>query len=318
MADARADDGPIKSLRQKTLKNSIHCSGISLHHGVRVAMTLHPAPADSGVRFRRADVADRSSMIRASWRSLKESTLCTTLANEDGVSVATVEHLLAALAGCGIDNLVVELHGPEVPIMDGSAGPFVFLIECAGTVEQDALKRGIRVLKRVEVGDERRSASLAPGPGFAVSVEIDYPSAAIACQRCSVRLAHETFKSDISRARTYGFVDDIDALRAAGLARGASPNNAIVIKGDQVLNEGGLRYRDEFVRHKVLDAIGDLYLAGGPLIGQFDGRRSGHRMTHRLLQALFADDGAWTYGPVEELDFLPIEALSPQPMAATA
>ncbi len=317
MADRRAGDSPNRAIRQKTLKNAIHCSGVSLHHGTRVAMTLHPAPADGGIRFRRSDIADGNPIIPAVWRNVCETPLCTTLANEDGVTVTTVEHLMAALAGCGIDNLEIELRGPEVPVMDGSAWPFVFLVECAGTVEQDAPRRGIRVLKPVAVGEDDRTASLAPGAGLSVSFEIDYPGTAIARQSWSAQLANGAFKSEISRARTFGFLDEIDALRAAGLARGASLDNAIVVKGQTVLNEGGLRYPDEFVRHKVLDSIGDLYLAGGPLIGHFRGCRSGHRMNHQLLRALFGDPTAWAPSSLQPTDF--VAEAPPRPdLAASA
>jgi UDP-3-O-[3-hydroxymyristoyl] N-acetylglucosamine deacetylase len=280
-------------------------------------MTLHPAPADSGIRFRRSDICSNNPIIPASWRNVRETSLCTTLENEDGVSVTTVEHLMAALAGCGIDNLEIELRGPEVPVMDGSAWPFVFLVECAGTVEQAAPRRGIRVLKPVTIGDGDRMAALEPGDGLSLSFEIDYPGTAIARQSWSVQLADGTFKSDISRARTFGFLDEVDALRAAGLARGASLDNAVVVKGRTVLNEGGLRYADEFVRHKVLDSIGDLYLAGGPILGHFHGCRSGHRMNHQLVRALLDDSSAWTPSPLYASDF--VAEAPPRPdLAATA
>lgn len=317
MAERRAGDGPSGAIRQKTLKNPIHCSGVSLHHGVRVSMTLHPAAADSGIRFRRTDVSKVDAVVPAIWRNVRETSLCTMLANDAGVSISTVEHLLAALAGCGIDNIEVELSGPEVPAMDGSAWPFVFLVECAGTVDQDAPRRGVRVLKPVSVGDNERRASLEPGNGLAISFEIDYPGTVIARQSWSVQLADGTFKADISRARTFGFLDEVDALRAAGLARGASLDNVIVVKGNAVLNEGGLRYPDEFVRHKVLDSIGDLYLAGGPVIGRFRGCRSGHRLNHRLLRALFEDPSAWAPSPLQAGDFV-AEAPARTELAASA
>jgi len=317
MAERHASDSPGGPIRQKTLKNAIHCSGVSLHHGVRVPMILRPAPADSGIRFRRSDAGRNDPVVPAIWRNVRESSLCTALANGDGVAVTTVEHLMAALAGCGIDNIEIELAGPEVPVMDGSAWPFVFLVECAGTVEQDAPRRAIRVLKPVSVGDSDRRASLEPGSGLAISFEIDYPGTIIAQQSCSVQLADGTFKADISRARTFGFLDEVDALRAAGLARGASLDNVIVVKGNAVLNEGGLRYPDEFVRHKVLDSIGDLYLASGPIIGHFRGCRSGHRMNHQLLRALFEDPTAWEPSPLYATDFV-AEAPARTEFAATA
>lgn len=296
--------------RQRTLKNAIRCSGISLHRGDKVTMTMHPAEPGTGILFRRTDLAGAAT-VEASWRNIVDSRMCTALGDGNGTTVTTVEHLMAALAGCGIDNLLVEIDGPELPIMDGSASPFVFLLECGGIVAQDAPRRAVRILKPVSVGDQNRSAALLPDSGFSVRFEIEYDDPAIARQECFVRLAGSSFKSEISRARTYGFLMEVDSLRAAGLAQGASLDNAVVIGGEGVLNEGGLRYRDEFVRHKVLDSIGDLYLAGAPLIGQFHGRCSGHKLNHQLLRALFADPSAWRYDtPEEDGAALPAERLA--------
>lgn len=278
---------------QRTLKTSTHCSGIALHHGGQVAMTLHPAAANSGIVFRRIDLG--GATIAASWRNVVDAPMCTALADSEDRRVATVEHLMAALSGCGIDNAIVELDGPELPIMDGSAEPFVFLIDCAGSVVQEAPRRAIRVLKPVEVVDGARTTRLVPAEVFSVTVEIDYPSPPIMSQRFTVTL--DRFRSELARARTYGFLHEVEALHAAGLARGASLDNAVVVNGQQVVNQEGLRYPDEFVRHKALDAIGDLYLAGAPIIGRFEGVRSGHRMNHRLLAALFATPGAWCWEP---------------------
>jgi UDP-3-O-[3-hydroxymyristoyl] N-acetylglucosamine deacetylase len=200
---------------------------------------------------------------------------------------------MAAFAGAEIDNVIVEIDGPEVPIMDGSAAPFVFLIECAGLQEQDAPRRAIKILKPVTVGESGKSASLLPDHGFSMSFEIDFASRAVSRQDLNLVFDSETFKSEIARARTFGFLHEIDRMRAAGLARGGSLDNAVVVSGDRVLNAGGLRFADEFVRHKLLDAVGDLYLAGGPIIGHFRGVRSGHSLTRRLLAALFADPDAW-------------------------
>src|SRR5262249_41491234 len=261
-------DSTDRLLLQRTLKNRIHCSGVSLHHGTRVTMSLVPAPPDSGIIFRRTDIAGASCRIAASWENIAEMPYCSALTNGAGVVIATVEHLLAALAGAGIDNLLVEVNGPELPIMDGSAWPFLFLTECAGVIEQDTPRRAIEILERVSVGGPDRSATLLPGDGFSVSFVIDYESPAIA-QEGFARLSAEVFKSALSRARTYGFLHEVDGLRAAGLARGASLDNAIVVNGSGVMNEDGLRYQDEFVRHKMLDAVGDLYLAGAPILGQF-------------------------------------------------
>lgn len=278
--------------RQKTLKGPIHCRGVGLHSGASVVMTLHPAAPDTGIQFRRSDAGGVE--IAASWRNIVDSVLCTTL-GRDGVTVATVEHLMAAFAGLAVDNAIVEIDGPEVPVMDGSAAPFVFLLECAGLVEQDAPRRAIKVLKPVSVRLPGKSAALRPAADFSLRFAIDFASSAVLRQEITLTPAPASFKDDISRARTFGFLEEVERMRAAGLARGGSLDNAVVISGDQVLNEDGLRYADEFVRHKVLDAMGDLYLAGGPLIGQFSGLRSGHAMNRQLLEQLFADRAAWSY-----------------------
>jgi UDP-3-O-[3-hydroxymyristoyl] N-acetylglucosamine deacetylase len=284
--------GDIATASQQTLKTAIGCRGIGLHSGLKVSMTLHPAPPDTGIVFRRTD---RAAEIRGNWVNTVETTYCTTLANGEGTSVGTVEHLMAALAGAEIDNAIVELDGPEVPIMDGSCAPFVFLIECAGKIEQEAARRAIKVLKPVSVIEDGASAALFPDRGFSMSFEIDFDNPMIRCQTISLAFDATTFKTELSRARTFGFLEEVDRLRQAGFARGGSLDNAVVVGHDHVLNTGGLRYRDEFVRHKLLDALGDLYLAGGPLLGRFRGVRSGHAHTRRLLTALFADEDAWCY-----------------------
>jgi UDP-3-O-[3-hydroxymyristoyl] N-acetylglucosamine deacetylase len=286
------------TVSQRTLKTVIGCRGIGLHSGQKVSMTLHPAAADSGIVFRRTDAA---AEIRANWANTADSQLCTVLSNGEGVSIGTVEHLMAALAGAQIDNVVVELDGPEVPIMDGSAAPFLFLIECAGIVEQDPARRAIKVLKPVSVIDDGAMVALFPDHGFSMSFEIDFDNPLIRRQDICLVFDAETFKSELSRARTFGLLDEVDRLRAAGFARGGSLDNAIVVSRDHVLNSGGLRFGDEFVRHKLLDAFGDLYLAGGPIIGSFRGVRSGHAHTRRLLAALFADGDAWCYTTLSEV-----------------
>jgi UDP-3-O-[3-hydroxymyristoyl] N-acetylglucosamine deacetylase len=277
--------------RQRTIRGPLNCHGVGLHTGARVAMTLHPAAIDAGISFRRAD---KGVTIAASWRNLAPSTLCTTLASGT-TTIATVEHLMAAFAGLEIDNATVELDGPEVPAMDGSAAPFVALIEAAGIVEQDAPRRAIKVLKPVRVEADGASVLLEPDDGFALSFSIDFASSAIRRQRLTIVPDPASFKRGICNARTFGFLDDVERLRAAGLVLGGSLDNAVVISGDRILNEGGLRHGDEFVRHKVLDAMGDLYLAGGPIRGRFHGRRSGHALNRRLLERLFADRKAWRY-----------------------
>ncbi len=277
---------------QHTLKTVIGCRGVGLHSGRRVALNLIPAPPATGIVFRRTDIG---AEIRASWENILESPRCTILSDGAGATVGTVEHLMAALAGLGIDNLVVELDGPEVPIMDGSAAPFVFLIECAGVTAQDTPRPAIRILKPVRIADAEAEAMLVPADEFALSFEIEFENQLVRRQQMTVSLDDGAFKAELSRARTFGFLDDVDRLRAAGLARGGSLDNVIVVDGDRVLNRDGLRYENEFVRHKLLDAIGDLYLAGAPIIGRFHGVRSGHSHNHRLLAALFADDTAWSY-----------------------
>jgi UDP-3-O-[3-hydroxymyristoyl] N-acetylglucosamine deacetylase len=264
-------------------------------------MTLLPAPSDTGIVFRRTDAG---AEIRASWVNTIAAPLCTRLSNGEGITIGTVEHLMAALAGAAIDNAIVEVDGSEVPIMDGSAAPFLFLIECAGVVEQDAARRAIKVLKPVKVIEADATAALLPDHGFSMSFEIDFANPLISRQDARVVFEAGTFKSEISRARTFGLLDEVDRLRAAGFGRGGSLDNVVVVSGDHVLNADGLRYDDEFVRHKLLDALGDLYLAGGPIIGQFRGVRSGHGHTRQLLAALFADPEAWchtTLGPTTSL-----------------
>jgi len=290
----------VASARQHTLKNAINCSGTGLHSGAKVSMTLLPAPPDTGIVFRRTDIEHDCPQVLARWDNVVDTRLNTRVGSDSGISVGTVEHLMAALAGSRIDNAVIEIDGPEVPIMDGSSAPFVFLIDCAGLVEQDQPRRAIEILKPVTVGDDDRSASLTPSNTFSVSFEIEFDSPLVARQELFVDLSNGAFRSDICRARTFGFEHEVAELRSVGLARGGSLDNAIVIGGEGVLNEDGLRYGDEFVRHKILDSIGDLYLAGGALVGHFHGRRSGHRLNVELLRQLFADDSAWQWTTLSE------------------
>ncbi len=280
-------------VNQRTLKTSINCSGVGLHSGARIAMTLHPADENSGIHFKRTDIAGAGAVIPALWDHVVDTRMCTTIGNRDGVSIGTVEHLMAALAGCGIDNVLIELNGPEVPIMDGSSQPFVFLVECAGVVEQNAPRRIIRILKPVSVN--AGEATLSPGTHLSLDFEIDFDSAAVSQQSLSIGIVNGSFAKELARARTFGFLHDVEALRAAGLAKGGSLDNAIIVSGDKILNEGGLRYDDEFVRHKALDALGDLYLAGASIVGRFQGVCSGHATNNALLHALFADSDAWCY-----------------------
>jgi len=284
------------SVRQKTLKTAINCAGVGLHSGARTRMTLRPAPVGHGIEFIRTDMGHGdASRIPAQWNQVTDTRLCTVLGNQSGARVGTVEHLLAAMFGCEIDNAIVEIDGPEVPAMDGSAAPFVFLIECAGTIEQAAPRRAIQVLRRIAVEDGNSSVSITPGVGFSINFEIDFAGTAVDRQDCFVPFGAGVFKTEVARARTFGFKQEVDRLRAAGFARGGSLENAVVVEGQQVLNEGGLRFDDEFVRHKVLDCAGDLYLAGGPILGHVVASKSGHDLNNRLLRTLFARRDAWRY-----------------------
>jgi UDP-3-O-[3-hydroxymyristoyl] N-acetylglucosamine deacetylase len=297
--------------RQITLKSEIDCTGVGLHSGARVRLELHPAPADSGIRFVRTDLPGKAAILPARWDAVVDTKLCTVLGNQAGTTIGTIEHLMAALAGLGIDNAEIRLDGPEVPIMDGSSEAFVFLLECAGTVEQDAPKRAIEVLQRVSVGDDKAGATIMPASSTSFEFTIDFRSAAIGRQERSYRPSQGAFKSELARARTFGFVEEVDQLRRIGLARGASLDNAVGISGDKVLNVGGLRYADEFVRHKLLDAVGDLSLAGMPLQGRFHGHRAGHAVNNQLLRALLAKRDAWTVvelPAVEEARFEQVRA----------
>ncbi len=279
---------------QKTLKTSIGCAGIGLHSGVRVSMKLYPAEPDTGIVFRRVDLVGGGAEIRATWANVTDSRMCTVLADQNGISVATVEHLMSAFCGLEIDNAIVEINGPEVPAMDGSAAPFAFLIECAGAVEQDAVRKALRITKSFShaTGDKMVALGSWAG-GLRVDFTIDFRAAAIGRQSCSFMVERDVFKAEIARARTFGLLSDVTALREAGLARGGNLDNAIVVDGNRILNEEGLRHAHEFVHHKALDAIGDLYLSGHPIIGHFVGRCSSHADTATLMRKVLADPTGW-------------------------
>ncbi len=280
-------------LNQRTLKNAIRATGVGLHTGQKVLMTLRPAPTNTGIVFRRTDLATPVD-VPAQAHLVGETMLGTTLIQGDA-KICTVEHLLSALAGLGIDNCFVELSAPEVPIMDGSAGPFVFLVQSAGIEEQNALKRLVRIRKPVEVREGDKWARFDPYDGFKVNFEIefDHPIFHRRTQSASMDFSSTSFLREVSRARTFGFTRDLEMLRAKNLALGGTMDNAIVLDEFRVLNEDGLRYEDEFVKHKILDAIGDLYLLGSSLIGEFSGYKSGHALNNRLLRTLMADESAW-------------------------
>jgi UDP-3-O-[3-hydroxymyristoyl] N-acetylglucosamine deacetylase len=279
--------------QQKTLRSSIGCTGVGVHSGRPVSLKLLPAPVNSGIVFRRIDLSPAVE-IKALWHRVTDTRLCTVVTSEDGrASVGTVEHLMAALAGCQIDNAVIEIDGAEVPIMDGSAEPFVFLIGCAGTLRQNAIRTAIRILKPVEVMEGDKRAAFMPAGQFSLNLEIDFAGSPVGRQARRTVLGEDSFRDELAKARTFGFMHEVEMLKKNGLARGGSLDNAIVIDGQTILNKGGLRYKDEFVRHKLLDAVGDLYLAGRPIIGHFEGARSGHAMNNLLLRALFAQESAW-------------------------
>ena len=293
-------------LRQRTLKNVIRATGVGLHGGEKVFLTLRPAPVDAGIVFRRIDL-DPVVEIPARAALVAETTLCTGLAC-DGAKVQTVEHLMSAFAGLGIDNAYVDLSAPEVPIMDGSAGPFVFLLQSAGIVEQAAPKRFIRIKKPVEVRDGDKFARFEPHDGFRIgfTVKFDHPAIPESLSRVEIDFSTSAYVKEVSRARTFGFMSDLEYMRERNLGLGGSMDNAIVLDEFRVLNEDGLRYADEFVRHKILDAVGDLYLAGHPIIGAYEGYKSGHALNNKLVNALLADAGAW-----EEVSFREPEEASP-------
>ncbi|MDX8397157.1 MAG: UDP-3-O-acyl-N-acetylglucosamine deacetylase [Mariprofundaceae bacterium] len=275
---------------QRTLDHSIRCSGIGLHSGKKIQLILHPAEADAGITFARSDLG---ITIPALASSVTDTRLCTTI-GQAGANISTVEHLLSALFGLGIDNAHIEVNGAEVPVMDGSAAPFVFLIQCAGIREQNKAKKVLRILKRVEVSDGDKRCALNPSSGFKISYLLDYDHPLLRSRNVSIDFSRQAYTREVSRARTFGFLHEIEALQKAGLALGGSLENAIVLDSYKVMNEGGLRYEDECVRHKILDTVGDLALAGLPIVGAFEGERTGHQMNHRLVSALLADTSAWT------------------------
>ncbi|MGB5561176.1 MAG: UDP-3-O-acyl-N-acetylglucosamine deacetylase [Sedimenticolaceae bacterium] len=298
-------------IKQRTLKNVIRATGVGLHTGEKVYLTLRPAAPDSGIVFRRVDL-DSPVDIPAKAENVGDTRLSTTLV-KDGVRISTVEHLLSAFAGLGIDNAYVDVSAAEVPIMDGSAGPFVFLIQSAGVEEQNVAKRFIRIKRPVEVQEGDKTARFEPFNGFKVSfgIDFDHPAMSTESRRSVIDFSSTSFVKEVSRARTFGFLRDIETLRDNGLALGGSMDNAIVVDDFRVLNEDGLRYEDEFVKHKILDAIGDLYLLGHSLIGAFSGYKSGHELNNRLLKALIAQPDAWEEVTFDDADRAPISYMKP-------
>ena len=303
-------------IRQRTLRNAIKATGVGLHTGDKVYLTLAPAPVNTGIVFRRVDL-DPVVEIPGRADNVADTTLSTGLL-ANGASVSTVEHLMAAMAGLGIDNAYVDVSAPEVPIMDGSAGPFVFLIQSAGIEEQNAPKKFIRIKRKVTVEDGDKVASFLPFDGFKVSftIDFDHPVFRDRTAHADVDFSTTSFVKEISRARTFGFMHEIEYLRSKGLARGGSVDNAIVVDEYRILNQDGLRYDDEFVRHKVLDAIGDLYLLGNSLIGEFRAYKSGHALNNASLRALIAQPDAWEVVTFDDEATAPISySLSPVAVA---
>lgn len=280
---------------QHTVSRIIELSGVGLHSGAETVLRLLPAEIGTGLVFRRVDVTDRDNMIPARWDSVVDTRLCTVVANQAGVSVGTIEHLMAALSACGVDNAVLELDAPEVPIMDGSSAPFVDAINEAGLKTQAAPRRAIKVLKEVSVIDGDKIVTLKPGIGSRFKAGIDFAHPSIGQQSFEIELFSGDFETKISDARTFGFAHEAKALRAMGLALGGSMDNAVVLDEKAVMNPEGLRHSDEFARHKVLDAVGDIYIAGGPMIGHYEASKPGHNMNNRVLQALFADSQNWEW-----------------------
>jgi UDP-3-O-[3-hydroxymyristoyl] N-acetylglucosamine deacetylase len=293
-------------LKQRTLKNVIRATGVGLHSGEKVYLTLRPAAVDTGIVFRRVDL-DPVVEIPADAKLVTETMLCTGL-SRDGGKVLTIEHLMSAFAGLGIDNAYVDLSAPEVPIMDGSAGPFVFLLQSAGIMEQAAAKRFIRIIRPLEVRDGDKLARFTPYDGFKLgfTIQFEHPMIPATQSRAEVEFSTAAYVKEVSRARTFGFMRDLEFMRERNLGLGGSMDNAIVLDEFRVLNDDGLRYGDEFVRHKILDAVGDLYLAGHPILGAFEGHKSGHAFNNKLVRALLADQTAWEEVSVPELETAPI------------
>ena len=299
-------------IKQRTLKNVIRATGVGMHTGEKVLMTLRPAPVNTGIVFRRVDL-DPVVEIKSDPYRVGDTALSTTMINDDGVRVATIEHLMSALAGLGIDNLYVDLSASEVPIMDGSAGPFAFLVQSAGIAEQNAAKRFIRILKPIEIHDGDRWVRFEPYEGFRVqfTIEFDHPVIRSHSCRADIDFSTTSYLKEVARARTFGFMRDIEFLRQRNLVLGGSLDNAVVLDDYRVLNENGLRYDDEFVKHKVLDAIGDLYLLGRNPIGAFSGHKSGHELNNQLVRTLLADATAWEEVTYEDDSRAPISYVQP-------
>jgi len=288
-------------LKQRTLKTKVSATGVGLHNGEKVTLTLLPAAIDAGIVFRRVDLPDTPE-IQATPDAVSDTRMCSAL-ERNGARVGTVEHLMSALAGLGVDNIIVELDASEVPIMDGSSGPFIFLLQSAGIIEQNAPKKFIRIKKKVKVINQDKWATLEPYHGFKMDFTIDFAHPVFEDSGNNVKIdfSDNSYIAEISRARTFGFVHEVEYLRANGLARGGGLDNAIVLDEFRILNTDGLRYEDEFAKHKVLDAIGDLYMLGHPLLGVFTAYKSGHGLNNQMIRALLADTTAWEYAIFDDV-----------------
>ena len=287
-------DSPQKNIYQQTLAKPIVIQGVGLHSGVKVKIKLIPAEADYGIKFLRTDLK-QNNFINAIWSNVSNTQLSTTISNNFGVSVSTVEHLMSALSGLHIDNVKIEIDGPEVPIMDGSSKNFVELIDENSLKILNKTRKIIKIKKKIKVEKDDSSIELSPNNQFSIDFQIDFPSPLISKQSCQLQLVNGNYKSDIASARTFGFEKDVDRLRSIGLALGGSLDNAVVVGDDKILNSEGLRFKDEFVRHKILDSIGDLYLAGSPIQGYFNGNKSGHYLNNLLLKTLFSNSENYEY-----------------------
>jgi len=297
----------IEQINQKTLRHPVAFVGIGLHCGRQVSMVVHPAEANTGILFLRKDMPAGEGLIAASWHNVVDTEMSTTIGNDYGHTIDTVEHLMAALRGCGVDNALVEVDGPEVPIMDGSAEPFVNMIERVGLREQDAPRHAIWIQRPVEVREGDKYATLMPASTLRISVEIAFDNALVGSQTLSLELVDGAFRRQVARARTFSFMHQVAALKRRGLIKGGLLDNAILVDGERIVNASGLRYRDEFVRHKVLDCLGDLALAGAPILGHYQAYKPGHELNYRLLHALFERRDAWSCITMDAFNALMIQ-----------
>ena len=292
-------------MKQRTLKHSVSATGVGLHSGERVSLTLHPATENTGITFRRTDLSGvQGEIIKLSPYLINDTRLSSTIVNEHGTRVGTIEHIMSALAAYGVDNILIELNAPEIPIMDGSSLPFIFLLQDAGIVEQNAQKKFLKIKKEVAINDSGKSVKFMPYDGFkvALTIEFDHPVFNRSSPRFEIDFAGQNYIEEIARARTFGFMQEVELMRQHGLGLGGNLSNAIVIDDVDVLNPEGLRYPDEFVRHKILDAIGDLYIIGHPIIGAFEGYKSGHAINNALLRAVLSDEQSFEWVVFDDND----------------